>query len=552
VQSAVEDTKGSSSVSPPRSAFHLLVVDRHDVRREGILDFLTELGFGSVQIASAPDSASSFADAQPPHVAIIGLERAAVEKSLKEAEQTAMKLHAISRETQLILLVEEDDQPASRELLSQARSLAKKLNSHAPIWDVLSLPSIARRSEALLAIELTLDRACRRLYFQFETEHWRTRFSDLEALVRKEMQGPARFQKNHFQRVVEDSVHEFAKVRDLDAVIASATKAFSRIIEGRPVVYLRWLSIRNSFVVQHFQGLTDSKLRGLGFQVAQLNSLKDIGNLASLNEFVRDVFGFSQSTALLHGSPEEPTGLFILLGEAIRPAGHAEFEAVAFLFDLTWGRLQALRDRHALERVDKGTGLPNKKALQESLEYECVRARRLRHPLSAATIDVGEESSKTTANQLEEKLGSAHEAVMKIVGQTLRRALRGTDLVARVDRHRFVVLMPHTSFAESVGVIDRMCRLIERLQLPALEQAGISRLRARSGVAEYPRLSRDADGLLEAMDNALTVVLTGLEMRGAGEAGSAGSAPAGIQTRGIRVLVHEVPPGFVPDFDPVI
>lgn len=530
----------------------MLVVDRHDVRREGILDFLTELGFGAVQIASAPDSAASFADAQPPHVAIICLESSQAEQSLKEAEETAIKLHAISRETQLILLVEEEDQSSSRELLIQARSLAKRLDARAAIWDVLWLPSVVRRNEAVLAMELTMDRACRRLYFQFETEHWRTRFADLEALFQKEMSGPGRMQRNHFQQVVEDSVHEFAKVRDLDAAIASATKAFSRIIDGRPVVYLRWLSIRNSFVVQHLEGLNDPNLRGLGFQVAQLNSLKDLGNLTSLNEFVRDVFGFSESTALLHGSADEPTGLFILLGEAIRPAGQAEFEAVAFLFDLTWGRLQALRDRHALERVDKGTGLPNKKALRESLEYECVRARRLRHPLSAAAIDVGEESSKASTNQLEEKLGSAHEAVMKIAGQTLRRALRGTDLVARVDRHRFVVLMPHTPFAEAVGVIDRMCRLIERLQLPALEQAGISRLRARSGVAEYPRLSRDADGLLEAMDDALTVVLSGLEMGGSGETGSAGTAAEGIPTRGIRVLVHEVPPGFVPDFEPVI
>ena len=205
------------------------------------------------------------------------------------------------------------------------------------------------------------------------------------------------------------------------------------------------------------------------------------------------------------------------------------------MFDLTWSRLEALRDRHALERVDRGTGLPNKKALVETIDFECMRARRLRHPLSAAAIEIGENS----ATDLEAKLGASYEAVLKVVGATLRRALRGTDYVARVERGRFAVLMPHTSVAESVGVIDRMCRLIERLQLPALEAAQVFKMKARAGVAEYPRLSGDADGLLIAMDEALTAAWSALA-KGAGGDG------------GIRVMVSEVPAGYQPDFEPVM
>ncbi len=523
----------SQKAEQRRRAFQVLVVDRQDRRRERLLDFMTELGFGAVQIAAAPASAASFADAQPPHIAVIALDGANREETLREAKETALKLRAVSREIQLILLVEDTEDASAAELLSEARHLSKALEERAPIWDILWSPSLERREQALEALGLAMDRACRRLYFQFETEHWRSQF---ESVAPKDQMDPS-LVRNRLQ----EAVQEFAKVRDLEAVIGTATSAFSKIIEGRPVVYLRWLSIRNSFVVQHLEGLTDSHLRGLGFPVLQTSSLKDLSKIQPLKEFVRDVFRFEDFTAVLHGTPEDPTGLFVLLGQAVPPAGQAEFEAVAFLFDLTWGRLQALRDRHALERIDRGTGLPNKKSLRESLEYECVRARRLRHPLSAAAIEVGEENSSDSMNQLEAKLGTAHEAVMKVAGQTLRRALRGTDIVARVDRHRFIVLMPHTPFAEAVGVIDRMCRLIERLQLPALEQAAISRLRARSGVGEYPRLSRDADGLMQAMEDALTAAWSGLADAGSGGAGN-----------GVRVMVHEVPPGFLPDFEPVI
>lgn len=520
----------SQRAAQRRKSFQVLVVDRQDRRRERLLDFMTELGFGAVQIAAAPSSAASFADAQPPHIALIALDGANTKETLQEAKETALKLRAVSREIQMVFLVEDTKEEAARELLSQARHLVKELEEKAPIWDIAWLPAIEQRDEALQALELTMDRACRRLYYQFETEHWRTQF---EAVAPKDQMDPSLVRSR-----LQDAFQDFAKVRDLEGVIGTATAAFSRIVDGRPVVYLRWLAIRNSFVVQHLEGLSDPALRGLGFPVQQTASLKDLSQIQPLKEFVRDVFRYEDFTAVLHGTPEEPTGLFVLLGQAVPPAGKAEFEAVAFLFDLTWGRLQALRDRHALERIDRGTGLPNKKSLRESLEYECVRARRLRHPLSAAAIEIGEEGSSDAINQLEAKLGSAHEAVMKIAGQTLRRALRGTDVVARVDRNRFIVLMPHTPFAEAVGVIDRMCRLIERLQLPALEQAAISRLRARSGVGEYPRLSRDADGLMQAMDDALTAVWSGL---GTGASG-----------QGVRVMVHEVPPGFVPDFEPVM
>jgi diguanylate cyclase (GGDEF)-like protein len=522
------DSLESQKAAQRRRAFQVLVVDRQDRRREQLLDYLTELGFGTVQIAAAPQSAASFADAQPPHIAIIAFDGANRDETLREARETAIKLREVSREIQMLFLVEDTEDEAGRELLAKARHLARDLEDMAPIWDILWMPSIERRADSLEALGLAMDRAGRRLYYQFETEHWRAQF---ESVAPKDQMDPSLVRSR-----LQDAVQEFAKVRDLDAVILTATAAFSRIIEGRPVVYLRWLSIRNSFVVQHLEGLSDANLKGLGFPIHQTASLRDLSQVQPLKEFVKDVFRFDDFTAVLHGTADDPTGVFILLGQAVPPQGLAEFEAVAFLFDLTWGRLQALRDRHALERIDRGTGLPNKKSLRESLEYECVRARRLRHPLSAAAIEVGEENAAEAMNQLEAKLGTAHEAVMKIAGQTLRRALRGTDIVARVDRHRFIVLMPHTPFAEAVGVIDRMCRLIERLQLPALEQASISRLRARSGVGEYPRLSRDADGLMQAMDDALMAAWSGL----------------GTSGTGIRVLVHEVPPGFVPDFEPVI
>ncbi len=506
-----------------RRDFHVLIVDRDDRRRELMLDLLTELGFGSVQIAAAPDSAASFADAQPPHMALVAVE------PVSEARATAIKLRAVSREIQVLFHHTEGD----LESLQRARDLALEFSNpdvqpQATIWDVWSFPGedhelVARRN----ALELAVDRACKRLFFQFETEHWKDRF---EKARPKDSKDPVAVRDRLYA-----CVQEFSRVRDLDSVLTTAASAFSRVIDNRPVIYMRWVSIRSSFVVSQLTGIIDARLRGLGFPVQSTESLKNVAGLAPMREFVRDVFKANEFTALLHGSPTEPTGLFIFIGENVEPSGKDEFEAISFLFDLTWSRLEAVRDRHALERVDRGTGLPNKKALVETIDFECMRARRLRHPLSAAAIEIGENSG----TDLEAKLGASYEAVLRVVGATLRRALRGTDYVARVERGRFAVLMPHTSVAESVGVIDRMCRLIERLQLPALESAQVTKLKARAGVAEYPRLSGDADGLMTAMDEALAAAWSGLLKGSSGEGG-------------IRVMVSEVPLGFQPDFEPVL
>lgn len=500
-----------------RRDFQVLIVDREDRRREQMLDHLTELGFGAVQIASAPDSAASFADAQPPHIALVAIE------PLDEARLTIQKLRSVSREIQVLIYGPEEDLT----WLPKARSLAKDFIAQGPsgprVWDIWTVPPVSQPAAVrLAAVELAVDRACQRLFFQFETEYWKDRW---EKGAPKDSADPVAVRDRLYA-----SVQEFARVRDLDSVLSTAVSAFSRVIDGKPVIYMRWVSIRSSFMVAQMTGIMDARVRGLGFQVSSTESLRNVASLAPMKEFMRDVFQATEFTALLHGTPSEPTGLFIFLGAAVAPSGKDEFEAISFLFDLTWSRLEAVRDRHALERVDRGTGLPNAKALRETVDFECMRARRLRHPLSAAAVEVGENS----ATDLEAKLGASHEAVLKVVGATLRRALRGTDYVARVGRGRFAVLMPHTSVAEAVGVIDRMCRLIERLQLPTLEAAHVTKMKARAGVAEYPRLSGDADGLMQAMDEALAAAWTDL---GDG---------------GIRVMVSEVPAGFQPDFEPVL
>lgn len=491
-----------------RADFQVLIVDRDDIRRGEILQWLTELGFRHVTMASAPKSAVTFADANPPHILLVGTDAADTERGL-EARETILSVRKISREIQVILYSNAGDADSTRKLAISVGA-----------WDWLTIPEFDEGEAARRArIEFCLDRACSRLFAQFEIEAWRDRYTELTKTGVSESEGSR-------GRLIR-AISAFSLLKDFDSVVIEACQLFAAAHGGdADAIYLRWIPIRNAFVVQQCAGAHESEFsarKGFGFSPADRTPARDalqkLGDFPELRRFIRELFHIDSYTVLLHGTPDEPVGLFVLSGVDAVDSVQSEIEAVTHLFDLTWGRIQALRDRHTLERVDRGTGLPNRKALQESLEFEFARARRLRHPLSAAVVRVG-----ALGIDLGDVLGSSFDSVFKVVGSALRRTLRGTDIVARFAKDQFVVIMPHTPVAEAGAVIDRHCRMTERLNLPALELLNVERLSVKAAVNEYPTLVRDSENLLMSFSD------------------------FDWEKAKSRVTVIAAPPGFEPEF----
>ncbi len=492
-----------------RADFQILIVDRDDIRRGEMLQWLTELGFRHVTVASAPTSAVTFADANPPHILLVGTDSADVERGT-EARETILNIRRISREIQAVLYSNTGNDGATRKL---AISIGA--------WDWLGIPEVGdgdtvRRA----AVEFCLDRACSRLFAQFEVEAWRDRYMEIAQTGVGESEG-ARGRLIH-------AIRAFSLLKDFDAVVGEACRLFAAADHsgGADAIYLRWIPIRNAFVIQQCSGAHDADFsvrKGFGFSPADRapvrEALQNLREFQELRRFLKDVFRIDNYTVLLHGTPDEPVGLFVISGIDASESTQSEIEAVTHLFDLTWGRIQALRDRHTLERVDRGTGLPNRKAFQESLEFEFARARRLRHPLSVAVVRAG-----ALELELGDALGASFDSVLKVVGSSLRRTLRGTDIVARLGKDQFAVIMPNTPVAEAAAVIDRLCRMTERLNLPALELHHVERLSIKAALVEYPGRVRDSDGLMSS--------LLDLEW---GEAEP-------------RVRVIDAPPGFEPEY----
>jgi diguanylate cyclase (GGDEF)-like protein len=135
---------------------------------------------------------------------------------------------------------------------------------------------------------------------------------------------------------------------------------------------------------------------------------------------------------------------------------HAEIERLR-------GELHAAQDELASERAavreltvrDELTGLLNQKEMTRLLDYEVMRARRYKHPLSLLLVDVDDLA----------RINSEHgtpmgDEVLRSVAAVLRSNLRPVDRPARYGGAELAVLLPDTFANDGVQVAERLRGLV--------------------------------------------------------------------------------------------
>ncbi|MDA8172252.1 MAG: diguanylate cyclase [Nitrospiraceae bacterium] len=114
-----------------------------------------------------------------------------------------------------------------------------------------------------------------------------------------------------------------------------------------------------------------------------------------------------------------------------------------------------------LSRSDDLTGLLNKRALMERLEYEVDRARRYHAPLSLISCDLD------NFKQVNDTLGhEAGDRVLQIVAQALSGALRKSDIIGRMGGDEFLLILPQTPLEGAGGFAERMRQTVENITYP--------------------------------------------------------------------------------------
>lgn len=158
-------------------------------------------------------------------------------------------------------------------------------------------------------------------------------------------------------------------------------------------------------------------------------------------------------------------------------------------------RIQRARTMRRLMVRDGLTGLFNHSVTQDLLLREVARSRRTDQPLSIALVDL--DNFKRINDQYGHIVG---DRILKSLARMLRQRLRTTDLVGRYGGEEFIVVMPETSVANAMLVIDSIRERFARIEHQT--SVGALRVTFSAGVAEVG-LDADPSMLVALADLAL-------------------------------------------------
>ena len=148
---------------------------------------------------------------------------------------------------------------------------------------------------------------------------------------------------------------------------------------------------------------------------------------------------------------------------------------------------------------DALTGLPNRRAAEETLKRMAAHAGRQVSPLAAVMIDLDHFKQVNDIHGHEQG-----DQALAAVGQILSSTLRVSDFAARYGGEEFLVLLPDTDRHTAREVAEKLRLAIKRAEIPQ-----IGALTASFGVAVLPDDAGKGEQLIRKADRALYAAKAG-------------------------------------------
>jgi diguanylate cyclase (GGDEF)-like protein len=144
--------------------------------------------------------------------------------------------------------------------------------------------------------------------------------------------------------------------------------------------------------------------------------------------------------------------------------------------------------------TDALTGLPNRRAADDTLKRMAAHASRTMEPLSAILFDLD------NFKQINDVFGHARgDEVLAAVGSVLEGHVRASDFAARSGGEEFLILLPSTSSDGARIAAEKVRLAIAEIKIPDVNRL----VTASLGVAVIPDHATDGHGLLRNADRAM-------------------------------------------------
>ncbi|MCW2541390.1 MAG: diguanylate cyclase [Frankiales bacterium] len=143
--------------------------------------------------------------------------------------------------------------------------------------------------------------------------------------------------------------------------------------------------------------------------------------------------------------------------------------------------------------TDALTGLPNRRAMHDTLKRMAAHAGRSAQPLAAIAFDL--DHFKTINDRHGHETG---DAALSAVGECLRENLRGSDFAARIGGEEFLVLAPDTDLTGARLLAEKLREALTHEVIPHL----LEPITASFGIAVIPDHAANFEMLLRRADRA--------------------------------------------------
>jgi diguanylate cyclase (GGDEF)-like protein len=149
--------------------------------------------------------------------------------------------------------------------------------------------------------------------------------------------------------------------------------------------------------------------------------------------------------------------------------------------------------------TDALTGLPNKRAIQDTTKRMAAQASRTVAPLSAIVLDLDH------FKQINDTFGHERgDDVLAAVGAVLSGTVRASDFVGRNGGEEFIMLLPDTDADRAVVVAEKIRAAIGEINVSGVQRA----ITVSLGIAAIPEHAGDGDQLVRSADRALYIAKT--------------------------------------------
>ena len=144
--------------------------------------------------------------------------------------------------------------------------------------------------------------------------------------------------------------------------------------------------------------------------------------------------------------------------------------------------------------TDALTGLPNQRAVQDTIKRMVAQASRTISPLAALLVDLDH------FKEINDLYGHDRgDEVLAAVGAAFKNIVRDSDFIGRYGGEEFLLLLPATSREGAIQVAEAVRHAIGAITLPGIDRA----ITASVGVAVLPDDAGDSVTLFRSADRAL-------------------------------------------------